>query len=207
MKKGLLTTLLILVFAVGAMAQDGGTGITGKGIKVGLNLANISGDDVPDEAKVSMGFAFGGFFTYSLSPSLAIQPELLYSMKGSKAEMGIVTEKFKFNYLEIPVLLKFSIPTEGNMTPFLFGGPAISLLMSAKYEVGDGTNNIEIDIKDDLKSMDFGLAFGAGVGVAMDEGILTIEGRYTLGMTVIDDTPNPEDVKNTNISFLLGYTF
>lgn len=204
MKKGLFTTLLILVFAVSAMAGDG----TGFGLKGGLNMANMTGDDVGDDNKALLGFAFGGFFTYSFSPSIAIQPEVLYSMKGVKYEEGNETLKYKLNYLEVPVLLKFSIATDGNMVPFLFAGPAFGFLMSAKAEFDDGTNTEETDIKDDLKSMDIGITFGAGFGMAMGEGQLTLDARYTLGMTEINDDPDdPIDLKNTNISIMLGFSF
>ncbi|MBU8933540.1 MAG: PorT family protein [candidate division Zixibacteria bacterium] len=205
MKTLFLTLGLIAMLALGAAAQDEATtGIVGKGIKAGINMANITGDDV-DDLDMKLGFGFGGFLVYAVSPQLVIQPEVLYMMKGAQFddEDG-ETWKIKVDYLEIPVLVKFKFPTEGNFKPCLFAGPALGILMSAKVE--------DEDIKDDLKSIDFGLAFGGGFGLVMGEGMLTFDARYTLGMSNVNDWDVEEgetlpDNKNANISIMLGYSF
>ena len=121
-------------------------------------------------------------------------------MKGTEEDVD-EGEKLKLDYLEIPVLVKYMIPTEGKISPCFFAGPAVGMLMSAKY--GDE------DVKDFTKSIDFGVAFGAGVDVAMGEkGKLTFDARYTLGLANIVDEEGVDDkVKNANISFMVGYSF
>ena len=44
----------------------------------------------------------------------------------------------------------------------LEAGPQIGFLMSAKMKAESGGDSEEIDVKDDLKSIDFGINFGAG---------------------------------------------
>lgn len=201
MKKLVITLGLLLVFAMSASAQEEGVGLTAKGFKVGLNMANLAGDDI-EGTDTKMGFAFGGFFTYNFSPTFALQPEFLYTMKGTSiSEMGLDID-FKLNYIEIPVLFKFTFG-EGTTKPCFFAGPAVAFLMTAEAEA----LGITIDLKDDTKSMDMGIVFGGGVGFAMGSGTMTFDGRYTMGMTSIDDTEYEDDVKNTNISFMLGYGF
>ena len=190
-----------MLIALSVSAQNEGVGLTAKGFKVGLNMANVSGDDVSG-TDTKVGFAFGGFFTYNFSPTFALQPEFLYTMKGfTVSELGIDID-FKANYLEIPVLFKLTFGT-GTTKPSLFAGPAIAFLMSSKAEA----LGVSVDLKDVTKGTDVGIVFGGGVGFAVGSGTMTFDGRYTMGMSSIDDSGDDEDVKNSNISFMVGYGF
>ena len=213
MKKTLIVLGVILVFALSGYAQTEGIGLTGKGIKAGVNLANLTGSDVSG-VKMNIVFGGGAFVEYSFSPQLAVQPEALFMMKGAKAEEG--SGKFKFSYIEVPVLLKFKPAMEGNFKPAIFAGPAVSFLMSAKFDPGGDvyefftgdTITTEQDIKDDMKSVDFGVAFGAGFTYMMQNGGgVTFDARYTLGLAKIYDTTEDVNVKNGVFSFMVGYSF
>lgn len=197
MKKLVIALGLLLVFTMTATAQEEGVGVTAKGFKAGLNLANISGDDAEGSSTL-MGFAFGGFMTYNFSPNMAIQPEILYTMKGFSVDAIIMEIDTKFNYLEIPVLLKFTFG-ENSTKPFFMVGPAFSILMSADVE--------GLDVKDALKSTDLGIVAGAGAGFPMGSGTMSVEGRYTMGMSSVDDTGLDIDWKNSVISVMVGYGF
>jgi len=198
MKKLLLVLAVVMLFTVSGFAQDVVKGVTAKGIKVGVNLANWTGDISGN--KMMLTFGGGVFMEYSFNPQFAVQPEVLFMMKGTKAEEG--DGKYKLTYIEIPVLLKFKPTMEGNFKPGIFAGPAVGLLMSAKEDPGGE------DIKDNLKSIDFGIAFGAGFMYMMQNGGgITFDARYTMGMGTIDDTEADETIKNTNISFMVGYSF
>ncbi len=213
MKKALVA--LLALGLVGSLAY--GQGLTGKGIKVGLNLANVSGDDIEDN-KMQLGFAFGAFITYSFNEMFAIQPEVLYSMKGFKIESdeeyGGVTASYEqknhLNYLEIPVLFKFMPKMEGSFAPNIFAGPALGIKMSATYDAEitiDGQTESSDGDLEDIKSIDFGLAFGAGADFEVGPGKVTFDARYTLGLSTIDDSEAEADVKNGVITFMLGYSF
>src|SRR5699024_6216096 len=114
-----------------------------------------------------------------------IQPELLYSMKGSKYEeseeiMGVsinYEEKTKLDYIDLPIMAKYYV-TEGFS---VMAGPHIGFLVSAKSEVeasgGGEEESGEVDIKDGLSSIDFGV--GAGVGYQLENGLF-FNARYTL---------------------------
>jgi hypothetical protein len=206
--------LLFAAFAVGAHAQEttaAGNGLVGYGFKAGVGLANLSGsvaDAITDltgaSKKMKIGFGFGAFLTYAFSPMFAVQPELLYTMKGAKYELGAESAKLNFNYLQIPVLLKLTPEVQGNIKPFIFAGPALSFLMSAN--VSDGGS---VDVKDAFKSTEFGILFGAGADFPMSRGKITIDGRYDLGLSNLPKeiggvTP---DMKTSTISFMIGYSF
>ncbi len=215
MKRVLLTTtilLLVLAFAAFAAepAPEAGKGLVGYGLKAGLQLANLSGSgadslfDISVTKKMKIGFGGGAFLTYGFSPMFAIQPEILYVMKGAKFEAGGETAKVKADYLQVPVLLKLSPQTQGKIKPYFFAGPFVGILMSAK--VSDGTSE---DIKDNLKSTEFGASFGAGVAFPMTKGAITLDGRYDLGLskTAKSDKVVDDNIKTGTISFFVGYNF
>lgn len=223
----ILTLAIVLMLSMSSFAFE--PGLTGYGLKAGLNLANWSGDGAkPDEGedkKMKLGFGAGGFVTYSINEMFALQPEVFYTMKGAKYEGDGWTMTLKYDYLEIPVLAKVIMPTEGNIAPHLFVGPSLGINLSAKYKWEEDGETDEGDIKDlmwpgDVKSTDFGLVFGAGVDIGMPHSAITLDGRYTLGLTsiseeyeyVIDEyTGETEtcecDIKNSVISFIVGYSF
>lgn len=179
------------------------------GVKGGLNMTDVTGDDAP-EASMKMGFGGGIFFNYAFTELFAVQVEGLYMMKGATED---VTEEdltfeasWNINYIEIPLLLKVNIPTEGKIKPAIFAGPTFGFLMSAEVEVEGET----VDIKDELESMDIGILGGAEIGYKMEKGMLFLSASYEIGMMSIAKTEGDEeevDVKNSNIGVYLGYGF
>ncbi len=205
MKKLLLTGVLVLSLAIGAAAQKPFTpGLTGKGIKAGLSVANFTGADASGFSSKT-GFAFGGFLEFSLSPSLALQPELYYVMKGA----SVSPLSIKLSYLEVPVLLKMTIPTAGQISPNFYVGPFFSVMLSADASA----NGQSASVSDFFNSTDVGLTVGAGIGFPVTRGKITIDGRYDLGLTKpwksVDTQIGPvvPDIKNGAILLLVGYSF
>lgn len=203
MKVG-FTTLLIfsitaLVLAVPASAQMR----ISPGVKAGINISNLYGDDVnsPDS---KVGFVAGGFVSIGVSELFAVQPEIFYSQKGAKDTVADTEITTRLDYIEIPVLAKLSFPTESTVTPVFFAGPAVGIEASAKAK-SDGD---EADIED-TKSTEFGLVVGGGAQLAVGDagGAVTADVRYVLGLTSIDDSSEELDVKNGTISLLVGYAF
>jgi len=201
-----ITALAALVaFSSPLFAEDGKMMF---GVKGGLNLANVIGDDA-ENTSMKIGFVGGVFMCYNITEIFAIQPELLFSMKGAKFEEGDLEANLKLNYFEIPLLLKVNLPTEGKMKPSLYAGPALGILMSAKYE--------DEDVKETAKSMDIGIIAGVGVGYQMEKGMLFAEFRYEVGMTGLSDYNDAEledmglteqpDTKNSVMSIMVGYGF
>ncbi len=203
--KRILVLIAVLVFAAGSANAEG----TVLGVKAGLNLANIWGDDT-DIGTVSpgmrLGFGGGMFLAYAITDNFIIQPEMMFMMKGCKWEEDPATLTAKLNYLDFNFLGKFAIATEGNLDPFLFFGPQVGILMSAKWKAELGTAEEEVDVKDAYKSFDFGLVIGAGFDYVLESGRITFDARYTLGMTNIIDASGV-DQKNSGIMFLVGYGF
>src|SRR5690606_6433160 len=202
MKKIILSAMA--VFAFGFMnAQE-----VGFGAKAGLNIANLSGDI--EDTESLMGLHVGVFAEIKFSERFSFQPELLYSMQGAKAEdseMGVTMEsKLKLGYINLPLMVKFYAAENF----FLEAGPQVGFLMSAKseWETSGGGASLsgDDDVKDDYKSIDFGLNFGLGYNFTEN---LSVGARYNLGLSNIADVDDSDDFKinNSVIQVSVGYRF
>ena len=198
-------TILFIFALLVTISTTYAQGITG-GLKAGMNIANVHGDDVIGPYYESkMGFCAGGFITFKVANIIAIQPEILYTQKGTKWEEEFVGETWKitynFNYLEIPVLLKVIMPIQGMIKPHLFVGPYFAYNLTAKVK----TRYNGLDFDEVIKDSDFGAVFGGGIDFGLPAGKIVFDARYSLGLTTIDE--EGPDVKNNVFSFMLGYAF
>src|SRR5438874_12214726 len=117
-RSAVVLTTLFLTLAPPAFAQ----GIQAAGLKVGVNFAKaVVASDTAATLENKTGAAAGAFVRLGLS-RIAIQPEILFSMKGGQQPAGGDEFHLKLNYLEIPVLLRLGMPL-GGFAPFLVAGP------------------------------------------------------------------------------------
>jgi hypothetical protein len=206
MKKLFTVILVFVAFTSISLAQ------MQIGVKAGLNIANQGGDDADNLFETSLdsrtGFNGGLFFMYQFNNLLAIQPEAYYTMKGAATNLTGTDITLKLDYVEIPVLFKVVIPTEGmNLKPSLFVGPAIAFNTSAKIKGEYQGQSAEVDIDTLVKSTDFSLIFGGGLGFMIGNNELGVDIRYELGLTSWDDESDPFDVKNNVLSFNAYFGF
>ena len=164
------------------------------GVKAGVNFASLTGDDA-DGLDGKTGFHVGGVAVIGISEKFAVQPELVYSSQGAKDTEEGVDVDYNLDYINLPVLAKFTV-AEGFS---IEAGPQVGFLMSAKVKA-EGES---FDIKDDLKGIDFGGAIG--LGYKMDSG-LNFAARYNLGLGNIADFDGG-DLKNNVIQLSVGYNF
>lgn len=163
--------LLVLVFAASVAAVNAQVKF---GVKAGVNLANAIGSDAED-IKMKIGFNAGALVQIPVSNQFSVQPELVYSAQGFKADDEDGEElKFNAGYLNIPVLAKYTT-TSGF---FAETGPQVGFLINAKATLGDEKE----DIKDFYKKTDFAWAFGLGYQTPSGVGI---NARYNLGLSKI----------------------
>lgn len=184
-----MLTVFSLVSFVSVMSGNVVLAQMQGGIKGGLNVSNLYIDDVDDE-NARYGFNLGFYGQVFSSDVFALQPELLFSTKGSKAEYGGVfdgTIKYNLSYLDLPVLAVFKLGESAE----IHVGPYLSYLLGANVShEGDLGNGVEDINKDHLKSFDFGLSGGFGLNF----GNLQVGARYNYGLTEIADSDAAEAV-------------
>ncbi|MCX6143245.1 MAG: porin family protein [Ignavibacteriales bacterium] len=178
MKKTGFSILLLCIFSSAAFAQLG----ISKGLIGGLNMASLSGADVSSDAKGVTGYAAGLYLEINIPGPFSIEPEALYSMKGSKIAIGNNTFTDNYAYVDIPVLLKYFLPIPVVRT-YLYAGPSYSILLSAKRKTeGSTVTNSEVDVKNAIAGNDLGAVVGLGIGFSG----LRVDARYNLGLSTID---------------------
>lgn len=168
------------------------------GLKTGVNVATLNGDDT-DDLDSRTGMFFGGFAELCITDEIAIQPEILYSQQGTKFSSEGYDVKFKLDYLNVPVMAKFKLSEEFMVE----AGPQVGVLLSAKEEFESSMDSFEDDAKEDYKNIDF----GANVGVAYQfENGLNLGARYNFGLSKVDENPD-ENKKNGVFQFSVGFRF
>lgn len=190
--------LVVAMFLVAMMSYA--IEMKGVGVKAGLNMANMSGDDIDNNA-MALTYAVGGFAVMGINDMFDFQPELLYTVKGVNADElpdGIDEAGIRLAYLEIPMLAKINFMKESQFKPYFLVGPALGLNMSAIYFADDDDADIE-----DVAGMEFGILVGAG----MDFNKFTFDARYDMGLTTIDESDAELDMKNSVIQIMVGYKF
>ena len=178
------------------------------GLKAGLNLASAWGDNTDFLGlgpECRLGLSVNAFLAYAFSDWFRIQPELVYSQKGASHEAFVSRIENRHDYFEIPILVKLTIPNSSIVTPSLFVGPAVSVLLKTEYEYRLGPFGGTGDDKDPLKPFDSAIVFGGGLDIEVGPGEFIVEARYSLGMTDIWD--EDMEYKNSVITVLLGYGF
>ena len=204
MKKFFTIFFMLAVFTSLSLAQ------MQIGPKAGLNIANLSGDDVEDTDSKT-GFSGGVFFMYKLSNMFAIQPEAYYTMKGATEKLdfeGVTVDvTYSFDYIEIPLLFKLLIPIENSsINPAIFAGPFVGFNTTAKVKAEAEGQSEEQDLED-VKSTEFGLAFGGGLGFPVGTNELGFDVRYILGLSTLDDSADEADIKNSVINLNVYFGF
>lgn len=169
------------------------------GVKAGASLSNLVGDDV-DGVKSKWGFNGGLMANFGFSDLVSFQPELLYSMKGTKAK-DLEETYTTLHYLDVPLLVK--INAKG---PFFELGPQVGFLVGQKSQVkipGFGTQtNTDTD---GLSKVDLG--YIAGVGYQLESG-LSLGVRYNGGLLSIDDDKDDKaKARNSVFQFQVGMLF
>ncbi len=170
------------------------------GLKGGLNLTSLNAKEPSTNYDNATGYHFG-VYAMVKAASFAVQPEVLYSTRGTDITFDDISGDFKqdFVYLDIPVMAKLYLPLGLNLQ----AGPQFGLLMSA-----DGTALNEDGEPEDLgkssfKNADISAALGAGWDAPFG---LRFNLRYIIGLSDINDYADAqESAKNRTFQVSVGY--
>lgn len=188
MKKTFLFIVCVISFAA-AQAQ------LKYGIKAGLNFANLVGPSVDDNG-IKLGVHFGGFANFQVADKFTVQPELIFSGQGATFEDPGDNDKYRFSYLNIPLLGQYNDPSG------FYGetGPQFGFLLSARVKHNGNT----FSVKDGYKTVDLSWAFGAGYKFTQQASVGV---RFNLGLSNINDNSNYKirnSVLQIGIAYVLG---
>jgi hypothetical protein len=181
MKKIALTVIIIFLSAWSNIyAQQFHGGIT-----AGISASQLAGDRLSGYDKA--GLFFGGFVNLDLSERSAMQMELTYFQKGSRANPDSTNNykqyKFRANYIEFPILYQFKA---GKFR--IFAGPSLGFLMG-HYEESDyqRLDNTDGYNKPAAVTLQFNLGMGfyinekLGAELRTNNSLLNIRSRNATG--------------------------
>jgi hypothetical protein len=181
MQKFLIGLLVAMLIVGTADAQE-----INLGVKGGLNLYNVSGND---NFNLRSGLHVGLLGHIHLTDTYAIQPEVFLSTQGTTFRNSETW--LDLNYLNIPVLFQYMF----NNGFRLQAGPQFGLLLNARERTG----RVSVDINDQISTLDLGVSIGASY-VFQSTGF-GVDARYNHGLTDINKVEN--DVY-TNRGFQVG---
>jgi hypothetical protein len=211
--KAILTlgALMCAFFSYGQYSSDTDVLAPKIGVKGGVNFSNLNTDNVADE-HTKVGFNLGLFAKLPVSETFAIQPEILYSNKGSKLKydnfvQGEGEYRFNLNYLELPVLAVVNIGPYFN----IHAGPYVAFLSSSNIKDMNDDGTIQgikdVDVKN-FNRFDYGLA--AGIGADLNG--FMVGARYNYGLNEVGKSGSltgqlTNNAKNSVASIYIGFGF
>ncbi len=173
------------------------------GPKAGMNLMTLGGDDANSfntffqkGSDYSTGVTAGVFGRLRLNNYIAVQMELVYVQKGSEwtfesyllDSLITTTQWIRLNYIEIPALVSFQVPTGSAFSPFFFGGGSVGINTSSEFQwktVGGGivANNQRTSKILNASSIQFNLVFGGGIGIDLGANRVELIANYSMGLS------------------------
>ena len=157
--KKLIVIVASLLVAVSAHAQ--------LGVIAGITSAQTKFDNVDAaiaEAQNATQYHVGLTYKLGLGNLLAIQPSIIYNVKGSKvsAIAGLNDFDFKSGYLEVPVQLQVGVGLGDLARVYAIAEPFIGMAVT-ETTVKDIVGDQKIEWDDFSDRIEYGFGVGAGV--------------------------------------------
>lgn len=238
----LLAVLLPAVLSSDASADDTGWAGLSAGLKLGGIFAQHVGTEERDsEYDVSSawrtGFCGGAFLLWPVTPRFGLQQEVVMSQRGSRQDIEVdilelptvLHVTYDMSYIDIPVLLRYTLFRGGKTDIYTLAGTAMSLKVDGRYTLegllDDGSEQVPLTADADLSEVDmfdFSMVYGTGMEFSLGSQTLLAEYRFTMGwntllmptyayvpfedsLILVDNEPVP--LKNQSHALMLGIRF
>ena len=157
--KKLIVFVASLLIAVSAHAQ--------LGVIAGITSAQTKFDNVDAaiaEAQNATQYHVGLTFKLGLGNLLAIQPSVIYNVKGSKVSMvkDVADFDFKSGYLEVPVQLQVGFGLGDLARVYAIAEPFVGMAIT-ETTVNGLLKDQQIEWDDFADKLEYGFGLGAGV--------------------------------------------
>lgn len=201
---------------------------TSFGLRMGSTWSNVNtstaiGNATPNFKNIN-GFSIGVFAEIPVAPQFSIQPEIGFTRKGFVVAEGFdaplfgvdlpigVTAETKFDYLEIPVLAKYSFG-EDKLKAYVAIGPNIGYALNGRVDtktnllvdINLGSTNINLQDQD-FNRIEIGATGAVGASYDAGFGTLFVDARYNRGFTEVYNLPFvDEKVKTSGFGLNVGF--
>lgn len=253
MKRIKLIIMLFLAFVTVTSFAQTTSGKFTLGVFGGLNIPRLSGggnNEMSAGYSSRSGVAFGFTSNLDLGSNFSLRMDLLYSSEGGKRDgfQAIDGQSFNpqvpagtyfyanfnneslLNYIELPVMLKYSFPVNSSKFYIDFGPYAGYLVKATQKTSGtsivyadkgkttpvsinpltgspmavsfDATN----DIKSSIHNMSFGITGGVGYSQRLGKDMLTLDVRGAYGLTYVQKYAKNGKSHSGYLQISLGYS-
>jgi len=188
--KKLIVIVASLLVAVSAHAQ--------LGVIAGITSAQTKFDNVDAaivEAQNATQYHVGVAYKLGLGNFIAIQPAIIYNVKGSKvsAVAGLSDFDFKSGYLEVPVQLQVGMGIGDLARVYAIAEPFVGMAITETTVKGLASDQ-KIEWDDFADKLEYGIGIGAGVELIKH---VQVAARYFWNMGGAKDAKvNFNDVKD-----------
>jgi hypothetical protein len=205
------THMIVLVTAFLALAtasaEAGSIGVLDKGLKFGLNSADMRGAGAEPGLTPQTGFVAGAFLTLGTTGGFSVQPEILYTQKGAQFESGANPYEYQFTYVEVPVLMKLTIVgRSAAFRPSVYAGPSVGFKVGARIETYLDPSQEESTERNLplAREIDAGFVAGVGADLILGPGRALLDIRY--GESLVSALTTGDEVRHSVVSVLVGYS-
>jgi opacity protein-like surface antigen len=173
---------------------------------IDFNIAglNVQPGGTGERYSSYLGLGAGVVVDYLLFENLDLHALPMFLQKGGKISEDDFTVKYKISYLNFPVMIRYTIPLDGMFSPYVMAGPNAGIRGKARL-VDRG--QIRQDETEEIRIFDFGVGFGGGVKVPLENKQVFAETRYVIGLVNVNRNADESTVKNRGLQILFGITF
>ncbi|MDI6698005.1 MAG: porin family protein [Candidatus Saccharicenans sp.] len=204
----IFTAILIILFlTAGHLAALAPNTV---GFKMGYTHNQLRGKETGADLTIKKiatnGLAIGLVANFNINSWLYFQPEFLYFQKGGKYDVQVplpvsipgfqvnVIDTRSLEYLEIPLLLKVSLPVKFPVQPTFLTGISFGLKLRGNLEnqvnISISGYNIPYirteDVTSQLKSIEPSYVIGGGFDIKLGRTRVAIDQRFSFGLTTND---------------------
>ncbi len=178
------------------------------GFKTGGGVSSLFGQDTYQQGWQA-SLQTGVFFELLSRYRLALATELNFVRKGSVYRLdsdGLeYRERYIFDYLELPVLVKYYFASLKKAEFYVYAGPSVALNLKARLRVTfDGLEEtVEVE---NLQGTDLLLLGGMGAAIKLAPGNIILEVRYNQGLKSVATEPEA-DIRTKSLLLLTGFRF
>jgi len=207
--KKFLVALVALCFTAPSFAQVGSGGFSLDesnvyyGLRIGANFSSLSGDYTYNPAGTKTGMDLAAVIGFRLSPDvpLFLESGAYYTQRGAKKEKLSAN----FNYIELPILVKYGVEVADGLAVLPFFGPYFSFSLGGKYKYDSGSGIVASEaITKHYKLPDMGFKLGCGA----EWNMLYAEIGYQFGAYNIAKKNDYDwTARTSNVFFNVGVNF
>jgi hypothetical protein len=185
------------------------------GVEGGASMTTITGTGAQSVSSRASDY-FGALLVMQSEHSpLGFETGIAYVRKGAVNAMPGARVSFETNYVEVPLLLRVSLPLPRvPIVPTFVVGASIGFRDGCRIAFTSGGSSGANDCNSpaaggsafQLKAVDLGMTAGVGVDIALgSKAVLAPTIRFTRGISTISNAPNAPDAINSAVQLGVGF--